>query len=381
MIKKRIVPVSKRKAIYGGTNQRRTLTVHQTGNTAVGANADVHAWLQYRGYSRASWHYQSDDKEIIQSFPTTVQTHHAGDGRGNGNLHSISWEICINRDGNYLKSLQVAAKGIAQVLKEHNLNPNDLRQHYDWSKKNCPAQIRAGKDGVSWAQFKRMVQAAYGGQAVSTPTKPSAPSASSGGKSDNVIAREVLAGKWGNGSVRTSRLRSAGYNPDVIQSVVNQLASGSKVISTRKSNSTIAKEVLAGKWGNGADRISRLRSAGYDPTAIQSEVNKVSRPAPKPTLKSTDVIAREVMAGKWGNGSARTNRLNKAGYDPSAIQRRVNQLASGSASSTPKPSASAVANDIIAGRGNWGTGNTRINKLKKAGYNPSEVQRIINSRL
>ena len=32
-------------------------------------------------------------------------------------------------------------------------------------------------------------------------------------------------------------------------------------------------DVIDGKWGNGQDRINRLRAAGYDPYAIQSIVN------------------------------------------------------------------------------------------------------------
>ena len=40
-----------------------------------------------------------------------------------------------------------------------------------------------------------------------------------------------------------------------------------------KSELTIAYEVIDGKWGNGQDRINRLRAAGYDPYAIQSIVN------------------------------------------------------------------------------------------------------------
>ena len=146
-IKRRIVSKSiQAKVTSGGTNTRKTLTVHQTGNTSKGANAEMHARLQENGNSRsASWHIQSDDKEIIQSFPFTAQTFHAGDGTGNGNRHSISWEICINSDGNYLKSLELAAEGIAQVLKQENLTVADLRQHYDWSKKNYHVKFRAGK--------------------------------------------------------------------------------------------------------------------------------------------------------------------------------------------------------------------------------------------
>jgi len=40
------------------------------------------------------------------------------------------------------------------------------------------------------------------------------------------IAREVIAGKWGNGAVRKQRLRAAGYNPSIVQAKVNDLLSG-----------------------------------------------------------------------------------------------------------------------------------------------------------
>ena len=42
--------------------------------------------------------------------------------------------------------------------------------------------------------------------------------------------------------------------------------------------------------------------------------------------KSVDTLAREVIAGNWGNGQDRKNRLERAGYDCNAVQRRVNGL-------------------------------------------------------
>lgn len=44
--------------------------------------------------------------------------------------------------------------------------------------------------------------------------------------------------------------------------------------------------------------------------------------------KSVDELAREVIQGKWGNGSARKERLTAAGHDYAAVQARVNQLLS-----------------------------------------------------
>ena len=40
-----------------------------------------------------------------------------------------------------------------------------------------------------------------------------------------------------------------------------------------KSNVEVAYDVLDGRYGNGQDRINKLRAAGYDPTAVQEIVN------------------------------------------------------------------------------------------------------------
>lgn len=50
-------------------------------------------------------------------------------------------------------------------------------------------------------------------------------------------------------------------------------------------------------------------------------------PADAPgTKKSVDAIAREVIRGDWGNGDERKKKLTAAGYDYSAVQKRVNEL-------------------------------------------------------
>lgn len=90
----------------------------------------------------------------------------------------------------------------------------------------------------------------------------------------------------------------------------------------KKSNEEIAAEVIAGKWGNGTERQNRLSQAGYDYSAIQSIVNKKL----SPSKKSVDEIAREVIHGDWGNGADRKKRITSAGYDYSAVQKRVNEL-------------------------------------------------------
>ena len=87
---------------------------------------------------------------------------------------------------------------------------------------------------------------------------------------------------------------------------------------------TVAREVIAGQWGNGQDRVNRLTQAGYDYNVVQSKVNEML--APQPQLKPIDEVAREVIRGEWGNGAERKRRLTEAGYDYSAVQARVNEL-------------------------------------------------------
>lgn len=45
----------------------------------------------------------------------------------------------------------------------------------------------------------------------------------------------------------------------------------------KKSNETIAKEVLAGKWGSGKERKKKLKAAGYNYATIQKIVNQLCK--------------------------------------------------------------------------------------------------------
>lgn len=96
-------------------------------------------------------------------------------------------------------------------------------------------------------------------------------------KSVQEIAAEVWAGKWGNGAIRKQRLEAAGYNYNEVQKAVAAYKKTPTPTPVKKSNAEIAKEVWAGKWGNGADRKKRLEAAGYNYAAIQAEVEKIAK--------------------------------------------------------------------------------------------------------
>lgn len=97
-------------------------------------------------------------------------------------------------------------------------------------------------------------------------------------------------------------------------------------VEERKTIDELAQEVIAGKWGNGSERRNRLESAGYDYNAVQNRVNEILGGQPSTPKKSIDELAQEVIRGDWGNGSARRQALESAGYDYDAVQNRVNEI-------------------------------------------------------
>lgn len=100
----------------------------------------------------------------------------------------------------------------------------------------------------------------------------------------------------------------------------------------KKSVTEVAKEIIQkGNWGNGPERVRNLIAAGYDPKAVQAKVEELLQDDHKATgpkgPKTYKQLANEVWAGKWGDDPERSKKLKAAGYDPSHVQREVNLLA------------------------------------------------------
>jgi hypothetical protein len=73
-----------------------------------------------------------------------------------------------------------------------------------------------------------------------------------------------------------------------------------------------------------ADRqLARVKAAGF--SGFVTVLSGDTSPAPPPK-KTVDEIAKEVILGRWGNGSDRKKRLIEAGYNYSEVQNRVNSL-------------------------------------------------------
>lgn len=92
-------------------------------------------------------------------------------------------------------------------------------------------------------------------------------------------------------------------------------ASTTTPTTPQKANEVIADEVIAGKWGNNPERAQKLKAAGYDAEAIQAVVNAKlapkTQPAPAPA-KATFVVGDIVVPRKLVDYTGHSLRQ----YDP-----------------------------------------------------------------
>lgn len=141
------------------------VVIHDTGMTnpednAAGLSRYIHAQATSPTGRVASWHFSIDDHECYNHLPTDEQAWHAGDGKnaylttyfnqgyqkeciGGGNQNGIGIESCINPGNDYPLTVLRLARLTAQLLKQYDLGFDRIKQHYDFSGKNCPNVIRA----------------------------------------------------------------------------------------------------------------------------------------------------------------------------------------------------------------------------------------------
>ncbi len=90
-------------------------------------------------------------------------------------------------------------------------------------------------------------------------------------------------------------------------------------------------------------------------------------PEPKPEpIIPLDTLVDQILDGQWGSGETRKQKLIEAGYDYEQVQDRVNEILQ-------------VVQEVLDGK--WGKGDERKQKLIAAGYDYDVVQNEINRQL
>ncbi|WP_295219177.1 N-acetylmuramoyl-L-alanine amidase [Ruminococcus sp.] len=222
-------------------------------------------------------HYYVDNVCAWQNLPLNLSGWHAADGSGNGNRRTIAIECIMSSAYNDRdkKSEDNCAKLAATLLKKYNLSIDNLYTHTHW------LNVRDGKSGTvdclntaknpyktcplyilpHWLTFKAKVQA-YMNSATST--------------SETQLYR--VRKSWSDAKSQVGAFSSLENAKKACKSGYFVFdANGNVVYPTKKSIDEIAREVIQGKWGNGAERRNRLTNAGYDYNSVQKRVNALMK--------------------------------------------------------------------------------------------------------
>lgn len=280
-------------------------------------------------YRPASAHFNVDRSGTVCQY-VKVNEYAWACANGEGNRKTISIEMANSAVGGNWPVAEVTWKSAARLagwlfarVIGHRPSRSNIYFHHDWAATACAGPYM---DSIEDELIAEVVKAYEYFSNESAPPRPSKPD-NGPRKSSTQVAAEVWAGKWGTAPERYDRLRAAGYDPKAIQALVNRGVGrpGSSTTTSRpkrKSVVEIAKEVIAGEWGNNPKRRTKLARAGYNPTTVQNEVN---RQLGVGSRKSISQLADEVIAGEWGNGEDRRVRLVRAGYSYQQVQAEVNR--------------------------------------------------------
>ncbi|MFD1068227.1 N-acetylmuramoyl-L-alanine amidase [Oceanobacillus locisalsi] len=318
---------------YGKNNKKRYITIHETDNPTSGAGAQNHADLQSNGNSReAAWHWQVDDKIAIQSFDHRFQLWGAGDGRGNGNLHSIQIEVCVNADSNYKKAIENTADLVKSIMKEESISSFNVNQHNTWSGKHCPRKLRDGTHGVTWSQFKKMIRKASDNKSISESVK-----------NNNSSNWTKVTGNW------TGQTLGNGEYGKPVKQLQTKLANNHPPFYPNKG---AENHDIDSYYGNDTENaVTRFQSYyglatdGLAGKQVYNQLNRSSTGTKSSNRgKSISTLVEETKAGKYGNWEARKKSL---GSNYQAVMDVVNGEAS---SSNSKSNSISKGSKVTANR-------------------------------
>lgn len=140
-----------------------------------------------------------------------------------------------------------------------------LTEHRMFSATNCPGPYLHARMGELARQVNAMLDSGEGPSAPATGGS----AAPSGSVTD--LANRVIAGEFGNGDARRAAL---GDRYDEVQAEVNRIlgVGGSSSSGSSVDIDQMARDVIAGKYGNGD---ARKRALGSSYAAVQKRVNEM----------------------------------------------------------------------------------------------------------
>lgn len=252
-------------------------------NYGIGYDGRIGMYVEEKDRSWCSSNAANDNRAITIEVASDTKEPYAVNAKAYAALIDLLVDIC-KRNG--IKELVWSTNKADRVNHKNGCN---MTVHRDYANKSCPGTYLYERH----AQIASEVNKRLG----STNIKP-APEKPSGG------LYRVQTGAFkskANADAMLTKVKAKGFDTYMV-----------------KAGDLYKIQVGAFKVkANAEAMMKKLQAAGFSAFITTAEG----------AGKSVDELAREVLQGKWGNGAERKKRLEAAGYDYAAVQKKVNQFA------------------------------------------------------
>lgn len=257
-------------------------------NYVVGKDGSIGLSVEEKDRSWCSSSSSNDHRAItIEVASNTAHPYAVTDEAYNALIKLVA-DIC-KRNG-IKKLLWKADKSLIGQVDKQNMTV-----HRWFANKSCPGEYLYSRHSDIAAKVNALLGDSAG-ETAQTPT------------TQTLYRVQVGAySKKANADAMLEKIKKAGFDTYMVQ--VDGLYKVQVGAYSKKSNA----DAMAAK----------LKASGFDTYITTKSGTAVSAGTQK---KSVTELAKEVIAGKWGNGSDRKNRLTQAGYDYATVQAKVNEL-------------------------------------------------------
>lgn len=246
-------------------------------NYGIGADGRIGMYCEEKDRSWCSSNAANDNRAITIEVASDTKHPYAVNAKAYAALIDLLVDIC-KRNG-----IPRLVWSTSKANRVNHKNGCNMTVHRDYANKSCPGEYLYSRH----AQIASEVNKRLG----STDTRP---------QPEKVLYR-VQTGAFRNkagAEALLQQVKAKGFDTYMVK--VNGLYKVQVGAFAQKSNAIAM--------------AAKLKAAGFS-TYVVSGGNK-----------SVEEIAREVLQGKWGNGADRKARLEAAGYDYAEVQAKVNTL-------------------------------------------------------
>lgn len=246
-------------------------------NYGIGADGRIGMYCEEKDRSWCSSNAANDNRAITIEVASDTKHPYAVNAKAYAALIDLLVDIC-KRNG-----IPRLVWSTSKADRVNHKNGCNMTVHRDYANKSCPGEYLYSRH----AQIASEVNKRLG----STDTRP---------QPEKVLYR-VQTGAFRNkagAEALLQQVKAKGFDTYMVK--VNGLYKVQVGAFAQKSNAIAM--------------AAKLKAAGFSTYVVSGGG------------KSVEEIAREVLQGKWGNGADRKARLEAAGYDYAEVQAKVNTL-------------------------------------------------------